>query len=234
MTLTVVALVACVLLAVSAIVVNRLDAYFAEQEESALAARALEVGSIVAVVAVPASAGDPVIEAGNVLNTAVAERIECRFVPELPGERRGEGGRHGHHRRCHAERVRRRDRHRGTGRDAPGLTDHATGAGPDPRAHSHGDSSGRSRAARSRSRGAWRSMLSNPYTTRAYTLGDDHRAAGGHRARRPPRGARPGRPHREPLHAPAPAPQRGDAPPREPATWRAAFPSPRSARRTRR
>ena len=77
MTLTVVALVACVLLAVSAIVVNRLDAYFAEQEESALSARALEVGSIVAVVAVPASAGDPVIEAGNVLNAAVAERISA-------------------------------------------------------------------------------------------------------------------------------------------------------------
>jgi len=77
MTLTVVALVACVLLAVSAIVVNRLDAYFAEQEESALSARALEVGSIVAVVAVPASAGDPIIEAGNVLNAAVAERISA-------------------------------------------------------------------------------------------------------------------------------------------------------------
>ena len=70
-------LVAAILLAVSAIVVNRLDAYFAEQEEGALSARALEVGSIVAVVAVPASAGDPVIEAGNTLNPAVAERISA-------------------------------------------------------------------------------------------------------------------------------------------------------------
>jgi two-component system, OmpR family, sensor histidine kinase BaeS len=74
-TMTVVALVAGVLLAVSAIVVNRLDAYFAEQEEGALSARALEVGSIVAVVAVPASGAEPVIQAGNTLSAAVAERI---------------------------------------------------------------------------------------------------------------------------------------------------------------
>ena len=70
-------LVAAILLAVSAIVVNRLDAFFAEQEEGALSARALEVGSIVAVVAVPASGGDPVVEAGNTLNPAVAERISA-------------------------------------------------------------------------------------------------------------------------------------------------------------
>ena len=75
--MTVVALVAAVLLVVSAIVVNRLDAYFAEQDEGALAARALEVGSIVAVVAVPASGADPVVEAGNVLNATVAERISA-------------------------------------------------------------------------------------------------------------------------------------------------------------
>jgi len=77
MTLTVVALVAGVLLAVSAIVINRLDAYFAEQEEGALSARALEVGSIVAVVAVPAAGAEPVIEAGNTLSAAVAERIRA-------------------------------------------------------------------------------------------------------------------------------------------------------------
>ena len=77
MTLTVVALVAGVLLAVSAIVINRLDAYFEEQEEGALSARALEVGSIVAVVAVPASGAEPVIEAGNTLNAAVAEQISA-------------------------------------------------------------------------------------------------------------------------------------------------------------
>jgi two-component system sensor histidine kinase BaeS len=77
MTLTVVALVASVLLAVSAIVINRLDAYFEEQEESALSARALEVGSIVAVVAVPASGGEPVIEAGNTLNPSVADGIKA-------------------------------------------------------------------------------------------------------------------------------------------------------------
>ena len=80
MTLTVVALVAGVLLAVSAIVINRLDAYFAEQDEGALSARALEVGSIVAVVAVPASGADPVVEAGNLLNAAVAERISSDRV----------------------------------------------------------------------------------------------------------------------------------------------------------
>ena len=77
MTLSVVALVACVLLAVSGIVINRLDSYFEEQEEEALSARALEVGSIVAVVAVPASAGDPVIEAGNTLSPTVADRIKA-------------------------------------------------------------------------------------------------------------------------------------------------------------
>jgi len=77
MTLTVVALVAGVLLAVSAIVINRLDAYFEEQEEGALSARALEVGSIVAVVAVPASGAEPVIAAGNTLNAGVAERISA-------------------------------------------------------------------------------------------------------------------------------------------------------------
>ena len=70
-------LVAAVLLVVSAIVVNRLDAYFEEQEEGALTARALEVGSIVAVVAVPASGSDPVVEAGNLLNPTVAERISA-------------------------------------------------------------------------------------------------------------------------------------------------------------
>jgi signal transduction histidine kinase len=77
LTLTVVALVAAVLLVVSAIVVNRLDAYFAEQEEGALTARALEVGSIVAVVAEPASGVDPVVEAGNTLNAAVADRVSA-------------------------------------------------------------------------------------------------------------------------------------------------------------
>jgi signal transduction histidine kinase len=77
LTLIVVALVAAVLLVVSAIVVNRLDAYFEEQEEGALTARALEVGSIVAVVAVPASGADPVVEAGNLLNPTVAERISA-------------------------------------------------------------------------------------------------------------------------------------------------------------
>jgi len=74
-TMTVVALVAGVLLAVSAIVINRLEAYFEEQEEGALSARALEVGSIVAVVAAPASGAESVIEAGNTLSAAVAERI---------------------------------------------------------------------------------------------------------------------------------------------------------------
>ena len=77
LTLTVVALVAAVLLVVSAIVVNRLDAYFAEQEEGALTARTLEVGSIVVFVAVPASGVDPVVEAGNTLNATVADRVSA-------------------------------------------------------------------------------------------------------------------------------------------------------------
>jgi signal transduction histidine kinase len=77
MTLTVVALVAAALLAVSAIVVNRLDAYFAEQEEGALSARALEVGSIVVFVAVPAAGTEPVLEASNTLSAGVAERISA-------------------------------------------------------------------------------------------------------------------------------------------------------------
>jgi signal transduction histidine kinase len=72
-----VGLVAAVLLAVSAIVVNRLDAYFEEQEAGALSARALEVGSIVAVVADPTLGAAPVIEAGNILNPEVAERISA-------------------------------------------------------------------------------------------------------------------------------------------------------------
>ena len=77
LTLTVVALVAAVLLVVSAIVVNRLDAYFAEKEEGALTARTLEVGSIVVFVAVPASGVDPVVEAGNTLNATVADRVSA-------------------------------------------------------------------------------------------------------------------------------------------------------------
>lgn len=77
LTLTVVALVAGVLLSMSAIVVNRLDAYFEEEEESALSARALEVATIVAVVAVPASGAEPVIEAGNTLNAGVAQQISA-------------------------------------------------------------------------------------------------------------------------------------------------------------
>jgi hypothetical protein len=114
MTLTVVALVACVLLAVSAIVVNRLDAYFAEQEESALsAARARGRQHRGGRGGPPPSAGDPVIEAGNVLNAAVAERISAdSFLGFLAnGVAKADvtvaiG-------RCHPERVRRRDRHRG-------------------------------------------------------------------------------------------------------------------------
>jgi signal transduction histidine kinase len=58
------------------IVINRLDAYFRDQEQTALGARATEVGRIVAIVAIPASgATGTVIGAGNTLNPDVAEAI---------------------------------------------------------------------------------------------------------------------------------------------------------------
>ena len=75
LSLALVALVTGAMLIVSAIVLSRLDAYFEEQEVGALSARALEVGSIVAVVAAPAAGADPVIETAGGLNAAVAERL---------------------------------------------------------------------------------------------------------------------------------------------------------------
>jgi signal transduction histidine kinase len=71
----VVALMVGVLLLVSTIVLNRLDTYLEGQEVEALSTRALEVGSIVAVVAAPASGSDPVIGIDNTLNATVSERI---------------------------------------------------------------------------------------------------------------------------------------------------------------
>ncbi len=67
-------LVAAILLSVSGIVVNRLEAYFRDQDESALDARALEVASVVAAVA-QSTAGGAVVEAGNQLNPDVANQI---------------------------------------------------------------------------------------------------------------------------------------------------------------
>jgi len=71
-----VAVVALSLLVTAVVVVNRLDAYFRELEQTALGARATEVGRIVAIVAIPASGRTgTVIGAGNTLNPDVAEAI---------------------------------------------------------------------------------------------------------------------------------------------------------------
>jgi signal transduction histidine kinase len=66
--------VAASLLVVSAIVINRLDAYFRDQEQAALEARSAIVANIVALFAGSAAAADsaPVVTAGNTLNPSVA------------------------------------------------------------------------------------------------------------------------------------------------------------------
>lgn len=73
LTFAFVAVVALSLIAVAAIVVNRLDAFFREQEQAGLTARASEVGRIVALFAdaVPG----PVLLAGNTLNPQVAATV---------------------------------------------------------------------------------------------------------------------------------------------------------------
>jgi signal transduction histidine kinase len=61
---------------VAAVVINRLDAYFRDQEQTALDSRATEVARIVVILAVPASgASGTVIGAGNTLNPRVAAAI---------------------------------------------------------------------------------------------------------------------------------------------------------------
>jgi signal transduction histidine kinase len=67
-----VGVVALSLLAVSAIVVNRLDAYFRDQEQAALNARGTVVTRIVALFANTSAGNGPVVAAGNTLNPAVA------------------------------------------------------------------------------------------------------------------------------------------------------------------
>jgi signal transduction histidine kinase len=70
------AVVVLSLLVTAVIVINRLDAYFRDQEQTALGARATEVGRIVAIVAIPASGSTgTVIGAGNTLNPDVGEAI---------------------------------------------------------------------------------------------------------------------------------------------------------------
>jgi signal transduction histidine kinase len=64
--------VAASLLAVSAIVINRLDAYFRDQEQAALEARSAVVADIVSVFADSAARPAPVVTAGNTLNPDVA------------------------------------------------------------------------------------------------------------------------------------------------------------------
>jgi signal transduction histidine kinase len=75
LTLAFVAVVALSLLAVSAIVVNRLDAYFRAQEQDALDARASVVGRIVGLFAGAAAGNAPVVGAGNTLNPDVARAL---------------------------------------------------------------------------------------------------------------------------------------------------------------
>ncbi len=68
------AVVAISLLVVSAIVVNRLDDFFRDQEQSALESRASEVGRIVALFA--DSVAGPVVLAGNTLNPQVTATLQ--------------------------------------------------------------------------------------------------------------------------------------------------------------
>jgi signal transduction histidine kinase len=70
-----VAVVALSLLAVSAIVVNRLDAYFRDQEQAALDARGSVVARIVALFAGTTAGNAPVVGAGNTLNPDVASAL---------------------------------------------------------------------------------------------------------------------------------------------------------------
>ncbi len=63
------------LLSVSAIVINRLDAYFRDQEQAALDARGLVVANIVALFSNSARGNAPVVVAGNTLNPAVAAAL---------------------------------------------------------------------------------------------------------------------------------------------------------------
>lgn len=72
LTLAFVAVVAISLLAVAAIVVNRLDSYFRDREQAALDARAGVVARISALFAGTAAGNAPVVGAGNTLNPDVA------------------------------------------------------------------------------------------------------------------------------------------------------------------
>jgi signal transduction histidine kinase len=62
------------------IVINQLDAYFRDQEQAALDARALEVARIVAIVAQASSSTGTVIGAGNSLNPEVAAAVGSEEV----------------------------------------------------------------------------------------------------------------------------------------------------------
>ncbi len=64
--------VAASLLVVSAIVINRLDAYFRDQEQAALEARSRVVADIVSLFASSAANPVPVVTAGNTLNRSAA------------------------------------------------------------------------------------------------------------------------------------------------------------------
>ena len=75
LTLAFVAVVAISLFAVSAIVVNRLDDYFREQEQAALDARGSVVARISALFAGTAAGNAPVVGAGNTLNPDVAQAL---------------------------------------------------------------------------------------------------------------------------------------------------------------
>ena len=72
LTIAFVVVVAASLLAVAAIVVNRLDAYFREQEQASLQGRATVAANLVRIFALSAAGTSPVIGAGNTLNPSVA------------------------------------------------------------------------------------------------------------------------------------------------------------------
>ncbi len=69
------AVVAASLLVVSAIVINRLDAYFRDQEQTALEARSAVVARLVDLFSVSAAGAEAVVGAGNTLNPDVAAAL---------------------------------------------------------------------------------------------------------------------------------------------------------------
>jgi signal transduction histidine kinase len=89
LTLAFVLVVAASLLVVSAIVINRLDAYFRDQEQAALDARSAVVANIVSLFASSAAAASstPVVTAGNTLNPNVVKLVGSEDVMAFLADR---------------------------------------------------------------------------------------------------------------------------------------------------